>query len=188
MAFGGLPSVVESGAPWGMNPIKTSLVSSALLAGFMLAGCGQQNAASAPAAAASAAPVAAGGAASHRDHGHGHHEVQRDRRSRRRPGEALKVTLTNAGALPKESMAHNWVLLKPGTDATAFVNAALGAKATDYFPVALADEVIAHLDLVGPHQTGEVEFNAPTAPGDYTYLCTFPAHFQVGMHGILTVK
>ncbi len=104
------------------------------------------------------------------------------------PGEALKVTLTNLGALPKEAMSHNWVLLKAGSDAGAFSNAAVPAKATDYMPAALMDEVLAHIDMLGPHQSGEVEFNAPTAPGDYVYLCTFPAHYQVGMRGTLTVK
>jgi azurin len=105
-----------------------------------------------------------------------------------KPGEDIKVTLTNLGTLPKESMGHNWVLLKAGTDAAAFANAALMAKATGYIPPALQDQMIAHIDLLGAHETGEVEFNAPTVPGDYTFLCTFPAHFQVGMKGTLTVK
>jgi azurin len=104
------------------------------------------------------------------------------------PGEDLQVTLTNAGSLPKESMAHNWVLLKAGADAAAYANAAIGAQSTDYLPNQLQEEVIAHIGMVGPHQTGEVEFNAPKVPGDYIYLCTFPAHYLVGMHGILTVK
>jgi azurin len=167
-----------------MNLLKTASVSCAMVAGFLLTACGQQNAASPPPAAA---PAATAGPRLIEITGTDtmKYSVTAIQAA---PGEALKVTLANPGSLPKESMAHNWVLLKPGADATAFVNAALGAKATDYFPVALQDQVIAHIDLVGPHQTGEVEFNAPTAPGDYTYLCTFPAHYQVGMHGILTVK
>jgi azurin len=104
------------------------------------------------------------------------------------PGEDLKVTLTNLGSLPKEAMAHNWVLLKAGADAGAFSNASVMAKATDYLPPSLQDEVVAQIGMQGPHQTGEVEFHAPTAPGDYTYLCTFPAHYQIGMRGTLTVK
>jgi len=105
-----------------------------------------------------------------------------------KPGEDLKVVLTNIGTQPKEVMGHNWVLLKAGADAAAFDAAALNAKDTGYIPSALADEMIAHIDLLGPRKSGEVEFKAPAAPGDYTFLCTFPAHYQAGMRGTLTVK
>jgi len=105
-----------------------------------------------------------------------------------KPGEDLKVVMTNAGNTPIEAMGHNWVLLKAGSDAAAFSSAAVASKATGYIPAALQDEIIAKIDLLGPHKSGEVDFKAPTTPGDYPYLCTFPAHYQVGMHGILTVK
>jgi azurin len=42
--------------------------------------------------------------------------------------------------------------------------------------------------LVGPSETVDVTFKAPTAPGQYTYLCGFPGHFVAGMKGVLTVK
>lgn len=102
-------------------------------------------------------------------------------------GEQLKVVLKNTGTLPKEAMAHNWVLLKPGSDPAAFCAAAMTAKDTDYIPPALKDQVIANVALLGPGKSGEVTFTAP-APGDYTWLCSFPPHFQVGMKGTLTVK
>ncbi|OIR04027.1 azurin precursor [mine drainage metagenome] len=104
------------------------------------------------------------------------------------PGQEVKLTLTNTGSQPKAAMAHNWVLLKKGSDAAAFDAAALTAAATDYIPAAKADEIIAHTKLLGPHESDTITFKAPTEPGDYTFLCTFPAHFQVGMHGVLTVK
>jgi plastocyanin len=28
----------------------------------------------------------------------------------------------------------------------------------------------------------------PTAPGEYPFLCTFPAHCAIGMKGVLVVK
>lgn len=105
-----------------------------------------------------------------------------------KPGEQLTVVLTNIGAQPKEVMGHNWILLKAGTDAEAFDKAAALAKATDYFPTALADQVLARIELLGPRKSGEVTFNAPTVPGEYPFLCSFPAHFQVGMKGVLVVK
>jgi azurin len=105
-----------------------------------------------------------------------------------KPGEDLKVVLTNIGTQPKEVMGHNWILLKAGTDVAAFDAAALGAKDTGYIPAALSDEIIAHIDLLGPRKSGEVEFKAPMTPGDYSFLCSFPAHYQAGMRGVLTVK
>jgi azurin len=105
-----------------------------------------------------------------------------------KPGEDLKVVLTNIGTQPEQVMGHDWVLLKAGVDVTAFDAAALGAKDTGYIPASLSDQVIAKIDILGPRKSGEIEFKAPTAPGDYTYICTFPAHFQAGMKGVLTVK
>jgi len=105
-----------------------------------------------------------------------------------KPGEDLKVILTNIGTQPVEVMGHDWVLLKAGTDVAAFDAAALNAKATGYIPAALSDAIIAKIDLLGPRKSGEVEFKAPITPGDYPFICTFPAHYQTGMKGVLTVK
>jgi azurin len=105
-----------------------------------------------------------------------------------KPGEDLKVVLTNEGTQPVLVMGHNWVLLKAGSDVAAFDAAALTSKDTNYIPAALADEIIAHIDLLGPRKSGEADFKAPTTPGDYPFLCTFPAHYQTGMKGTLTVK
>jgi azurin len=105
-----------------------------------------------------------------------------------KPGEDLKVVLTNVGSAPLVVMGHNWVLLKPGTDVAAFDSAAAMAKDTGYIPASHQDEIITHIDLLGPRKSGEADFKAPDTPGDYPYLCTFPAHFQSGMHGVLKVQ
>ncbi|HTJ77511.1 MAG TPA: azurin [Rariglobus sp.] len=104
------------------------------------------------------------------------------------PGEEIKVVFTNVGTQPKVAMGHNWVLLKKDTDVTAFDNAALQSKATDYIPEEKKDEIIAHTKLLGAKESDTITFKAPAEPGDYPYLCTFPAHYQVGMKGVLTVK
>jgi len=104
-----------------------------------------------------------------------------------KPGEELHVVLTNTGSLPKEAMSHNWVLLKPGSDVMAFSAAAASAKDQDYIPDSLKGEIIAKIDMQGPHQTGEVTFKAPDQPGEYPYLCSFPGHAAL-MKGTLTVK
>jgi azurin len=103
-----------------------------------------------------------------------------------KPGEELHVVLTNIGSVPKEAMAHNWVLLKPGSDVMAFSAAAAGAKEQNYIPDSLKDQIIAKIDILGPHQTGEVTFKAPDQPGEYPYLCSFPGHAAL-MKGVLTV-
>src|SRR4051794_22362356 len=68
------------------------------------------------------------------------------------PGEEIKVKLTNAGTLPKASMAHNFVLLKSGSDPAAFAQAGMMAKATDYIAPALNDQVLEHTKLLGAHE------------------------------------
>jgi len=103
-------------------------------------------------------------------------------------GQDVKIILTNMGTMPKAAMAHNWVLLKKGSDAKAFVDAAVMASATEYLPAALADQVIAHTKLLGPKQSDEITFKAPTEPGEYHFVCSFPAHFLSGMTGVLVVK
>jgi len=103
------------------------------------------------------------------------------------PGEVLHVTLTDTGTLPKEAMGHDWTLLQAGSDADAYSRAAVTAKDTNYQPPALAYEVLASISLLGPGQTGDVTFTVPTTPGEYPFLCSFPAHCQSGMKGVLIV-
>lgn len=105
-----------------------------------------------------------------------------------KPGEQLRVRLTAKGAMPKIAMAHNFVLLALKADPLKFVNAAATARATDFVPPDSKATVIAHTPLAGAGETVEVTFKVPTTPGSYTYLCSFPGHFQAGMKGTLTVK
>ena len=102
-------------------------------------------------------------------------------------GQKITVTLTNVGMIPKAAMAHNFVLLKAGTDVTAFATAAMMHQAEGYMPPDMADKVIASTKLVGPGESDSVTFVAPAA-GSYDYICTFPGHALAGMRGILTVK
>lgn len=104
------------------------------------------------------------------------------------PGESIKVVLTNAGTLPKEVMGHNWILLTAGNDPVAFAAAGAAEPENGYIPSKLKAKIVAYIALLGPGETGEVTFNAPTEPGEYPFLCTFPAHCLVGMRGVLVVK
>jgi azurin len=68
------------------------------------------------------------------------------------------------------------------------VGAAAQARATDFIPADMKDQVIAATGLAGAGETVEVTFKVPNVAGDYTYLCSFPGHFQIGMKGTLSVK
>jgi len=105
-----------------------------------------------------------------------------------KPGETLKIKLTSTGTIPKEIMAHNFVLLRPEASVDAFVMAAAMARDTGYIPVSLKKQIIASTTLAGPGETVEVTVIAPKVPGKYQYLCTFAGHFQAGMTGWLIVK
>lgn len=105
-----------------------------------------------------------------------------------RPGERIKVILKTVSALPKIAMAHNFVLPQKGVDIQAFVTASASSPKTDYIAPAYTSKLIAATKMAGKGETVEVEFNAPKAPGSYTFLCTFPGHFQGGMKGQLVVK
>lgn len=104
------------------------------------------------------------------------------------PGEKIHIQLRNIGILPKAVMGHNWVLLKTGVDVLAYSNAAVDAKVEDYQPPSLADKVLVSIPLIGARETADTTFDAPATPGTYPFLCSFPAHCQVGMRGELIVR
>ena len=113
--------------------MKFPVLLTVLCASFALVGCGQKEASSG--ASASSAPADAGPRTI---------EITAGDNMRfsvtlieAKPGEELKVVLTNIGTAPIEAMGHNWTLLKVGTDVTAFANAAAVAKDTGYIPPAL---------------------------------------------------
>lgn len=105
-----------------------------------------------------------------------------------RPGERIHVVLKDVGTMPKTAMAHNFVLVRKGVDPRAFADKSATARDAGYIAPALRSQVLAATNLVGPGETAEVTFTAPQQPGDYTFLCSFPGHFVVGMRGTLVVS
>ena len=105
-----------------------------------------------------------------------------------KPGEKIKLRIVSMAQTPKIVMAHNFVLLKEGTNIKAFTDAAANARATDYIPPAFKASIIAQTGMVGPGESMEVIFTAPTKPGKYVYLCSFAGHWAAGMTGDLIVK
>ena len=105
-----------------------------------------------------------------------------------RPGEKLHIELRNEGTIPKVAMGHNWILLKANKDVGAYAGVAAAAAKEDYEPKSLAADVLASIRLLGPKESADVTFDAPSVPGRYEYLCSFPAHSAAGMRGVLLVK
>ena len=104
-------------------------------------------------------------------------------------GKPVELKFTNEGKLPKIAMGHNLVILKEGISAIAFGGKAMqaGANATNALPDSVKDDVIAYTQLLGPGESEVLKFKAPSKPGMYQFVCTFPGHYAM-MRGIMVVK
>ena len=105
-----------------------------------------------------------------------------------KPGETLQVRLVSKGKIPKVAMAHNFVLLKIGTDVLKLLKDGAAHRTTDFIAPASMSSVIAKTAMAGPGETVQVTFKAPDKPGQYPFICTFAGHYQAGMKGTLVVK
>ena len=84
-------------------------------------------------------------------------------------------------------MPHNIVLVKPGkADSVAMEALNLGAKGFDLAFIPPSKDIIWASKLLNYDEKQVIEFKAPTQPGDYPYVCTFPGH-HILMRGILKV-
>src|SRR5205823_2934306 len=98
-------------------------------------------------------------------------------------GSEVKLTLKNNATSPV--MQHDFVLVKPGTENQVGA-AAIGAGADKgYMPD--SPDILAHTKLLKPGESDTITFTAPSTPGDYPYICTFPGHYAV-MKGMLHVS
>ena len=99
-------------------------------------------------------------------------------------GQLVEIVFTNPDA-----MQHNFVLGASGamevigTAADKLAQSPAGL-AQQYVPD--IPQVLFSTKLVEPGEILRFQFRAPTAPGDYPYVCTFPAHWRV-MNGVLHV-
>jgi azurin len=94
------------------------------------------------------------------------------------------------GSLPAQAMGHNVVIISPDDDIFEFgadVGEQGGNIENGYMPESLRDRVVAFTDLVGGGETTTVEFQAPSEPGEYPFMCSFPGHFGQ-MNGIMVVE
>lgn len=105
-----------------------------------------------------------------------------------RAGESLRIRFVSRGTVPKAAMAHNVVILKPGTDVVQFSNEGAAFRENDFIAPALKDRVIARTAFAGPGETVEAVVTVPKKPGSYPFICTFAGHCLAGMKGTLIVK
>ena len=84
-------------------------------------------------------------------------------------GERISLTLANPDTMP-----HNIAILKPGTmakvgDGVNHMAALPDGVSKRYIPE--GDDVLFFTDITDPGQSFTIRFNAPTAPGEYPYIC-----------------
>ena len=99
-------------------------------------------------------------------------------------GKPVQIVLFNPDA-----MSHNIVVGQPGSlkeigMAAATMTLSTDPKAKPYVPDIPA--VLQASRLLNWGETERLSFAAPTAPGEYVYVCTFPGHW-VRMYGVMLV-
>jgi len=88
-----------------------------------------------------------------------------------------------------DTMPHNWVLVQPGSleeigDLAEKTAQDATAMKRQYVPD--SPQVLVKSPLVQPRAGARIRFTAPTKPGVYPYVCTYPGHWR-RMNGALYV-
>ncbi len=98
-------------------------------------------------------------------------------------GSKIKMEFNNP-----DDMLHNMVIVSPGSaDKVAQMAIDLGLEGQNKSYVPESEEILFHTKLIGPGEKDVIYFEAPTKPGRYSYVCTFPGH-AASMRGILIVE
>lgn len=103
-------------------------------------------------------------------------------------GAEITIIFENIGSMPKEAMGHNLAILDKGMDPNVFATAAIRHPANAYVPPEYQDKVLAATAVLGPGESATLLFTAPTDPGAYPFVCSFPGHTPAGMKGVMTVR
>jgi azurin len=99
-------------------------------------------------------------------------------------GKPVQIVLSNPDA-----MSHNLIVARPGTlqevgTAGAAMPVSADPSVKPFVPNLPA--VLFSTRLLQGGETERLAFTAPTTPGEYVYVCTFPGHF-VRMYGVMLV-
>jgi azurin/glucose/arabinose dehydrogenase len=86
-----------------------------------------------------------------------------------------------------DDMTHNCVIVAPGSADDVGMRAInLGLKGSELNYVPNTPKVLFHTGLLQPESSETIYFTAPTQPGEYVFVCTYPGHHTV-MQGKLKV-
>ncbi len=98
-------------------------------------------------------------------------------------GSKVKLVFNN-----NDDMLHNLLIVNPGK-ATDIGKLALqlGLEGEERGYVPESEEVLFHTNVLKPHSSDAIYFEAPKGKGEYEYVCTFPGHFFV-MRGVMRVE
>jgi putative heme-binding domain-containing protein len=99
-------------------------------------------------------------------------------------GTDIQVILKN-----EDLMAHNLVITKPDALQTVALQAAaegptIGPSGKQYVPD--SSDVLIGTEMVSAEKQSRITFRAPSEPGEYPYVCTFPGHWM-RMYGVMVV-
>ncbi len=106
-------------------------------------------------------------------------------------GQPVKLVFTNPDATD-----HNLVIVKPGALEEVGMAANDMAKnprfaKSDFVPREKLDLILDYSPMIGPNRKRQVEvmrFEAPTEPGIYPFVCTFPGHWIVMKGEMIVVE
>ena len=86
-----------------------------------------------------------------------------------------------------DDMTHNVVITAPGAaDEVGSLALKMGLKGSEMNYVPSSNKVLFHTGLLQPETSESIYFVAPSTPGEYMFVCTFPGHAAV-MRGIIKV-
>jgi putative heme-binding domain-containing protein len=100
------------------------------------------------------------------------------------PGKPVEIILQN-----DDAMQHNLVIVKPGAaEEIGLAAEKMPPEPDAYLRIYVPDspKVLFATKMLDGGQTTKLAFAAPAEPGEYPYLCTYPAHWR-RMTGILAV-
>ena len=99
-------------------------------------------------------------------------------------GSKIRLLFTN-----NDDMSHNVVVVEPGAeDEVGELALKLGLKGAEMNYVPTSPKVLFYSKLLQPGEIESIYFIAPTKPGEYGFICSFPGHASVMRGKIKVVK
>lgn len=99
-------------------------------------------------------------------------------------GSKVQLTFNN-----NDDMLHNFVITQPGAaNAVGEAALALGLKGSEKHYIPEMKEVLFHSNLLQPESSETIYFTAPSKPGTYQYVCTFPGHHALMQGKLVVIK